>query len=269
MPARTWDLYRRIIFSPESKVGLDFGQELWVWDRSRFESAEVIAQRLRDVGRPDDDAAVLFECTHSLIRDVGHAAGGVLVAIDRFREAVAECQRYIEEHDLAADEAKTEQLGLSHESLEMAMYAIEEALIWARTLDDRLKRSGRRGFPDQGLIPALAPGSRRDAVVQARSRYLDDHGREARFLSGLNLHMQPSGDGYAQGLIRGGRLFLRFPDAVGGSIDHRSELTYDDHREAGKFLAELSGAVETLFDDLVTALETHLPERLRVEPAGG
>lgn len=105
---------------------------------------------------------------------------------------------------------------MSDSSLENAWYTVEELLVWARTLDDRLRRPARDKlqFPDQGLIPALAGGPRRDAVIQARSRLLTAGGSEARYLSGLNLHMQAIQAGSKSGKVRWGRIVLPFPDRV-------------------------------------------------------
>ena len=83
--------------------------------------------------------------------------------------------------------------GLGDPTIEVAWYTLEELLVWARILDDRLQRKPldrRKRYPDQGLIPALADGPRRDAVMHARRRLLDEGVREARYLAGLNLHMQ-------------------------------------------------------------------------------
>jgi hypothetical protein len=93
--------------------------------------------------------------------------------------------------------------GMSDQSVDDAWYTVEELLVWARTLDDRLRRPAQDGrrYPDQGLIPALADGPRRDSVIRARSRLLSSGVQEARYLAGLNLHMQSMQAG-----SKGGRL---------------------------------------------------------------
>jgi hypothetical protein len=150
-------------------------------------------------------------------------------------------------------------------SLEDAWYTIEELLIWARTLDERLRRPAKdkRRYPDQGLIPALADGPRRDAVTDARARLRSAGVNEARHLSGLNLHMQPIQAGSKIGRMRAGRIVLPFPDRITAPVSHRGQLTYHDNRDAVSFADGLMAAVERFMDELISALEEHLPERFK------
>jgi hypothetical protein len=150
-------------------------------------------------------------------------------------------------------------------SLEDAWYALEELLIWARTLDDRLRREAadKRRYRDQGLIPALADGPRRDAVIEARTRLLSGGVDEAGHLAGLSLHMQSSQAGTKGGAVRSGKIILPFPDRVTSRVSHRWQLTYNEGRDAISFADGLMASVEQFMDEMLTAFETHLPERFK------
>ena len=152
-------------------------------------------RRARVGGFDDDD--VLAEATFTLLQDVVDAAGGLEAAYKRFGVAVASAQQRLDK--LVAEtgfsmNGPESELGwnFSDTTLEDAWYALEELIIWARTFDDRLRREAhnRRRYPDQGLIPALAAGPRRDAIITARCRLVGAYLNEVRYLAQLNLHMQ-------------------------------------------------------------------------------
>ena len=137
--------------------------------------------------------------------------------------------------------------------------------MWARTLDERLRRpaNDKRRYPEQGLIPALADGPRRDAVIDARARLRFAGVNEARYLAGLNLHVQSSQAGSKLGRMRSGRIVLPFPDQVTAPVRHRWQLTYDEDRDVVSFADGLMAAVERFMDELIRAFEEHVPERFR------
>ena len=261
MPPLAWQWRRRISVSPKSTVPLDLPAELWRSDPG-FESWDGIVAAYKRAGRDASDERIHFDATQTLLLDVVDAAGGVEHAVMRLRGAVSSADvakdRWLEGHPqpLPGD------FGWSGPDTEEAWYALEDALVWARTLDDRLKRpaASRETYQDQGLIPALADGPRRNAVIAARSRLLQSEFGEARHLAGLNLHMQ-STQAFKAGVIRSGRVVLRFPDRVTVRISHRWELTYDDGRDAVAFADDLLGAVGGFMDEMITALETHVPDR--------
>jgi hypothetical protein len=198
-------------------ASLDFGAELWKWDIGAYESVEGIRVALRRSGRPFDDDTILYEATQSLLLDVVHAGGGVESAFERLTQSVGSAQASHDEWIAGAgahlrDSPEPELgTGWSDRHIEDTWYAVAEMIVWARTLDERLKRPAKNQ-PDQGLIPALAPGPRRDAVVAARSRLLTSHLQEARYLATLNLHMQSTHSGSPMARVRSGRLMLPFPD---------------------------------------------------------
>lgn len=263
MPPRSWEWSKRISFGP---APLDWGVELWKWDVARFESTGGIIAAYRRTGRSFDDDTLLFEATRSLLADVVDSAGGVEGAVVRLHNAIELAQeRYV--HYSAQLRPLTDGGGFIDPSVEDAWYALEETLVWARTLDDRLKRPAvmkNRGYPDQGLIPALAEGPRREAVTDARARLLNGPLGEARYLSGLGLHMQSIQAGSKGGTIRSGQVVLAFPDCVAGPVAHRWQLTFEDGRDGVWFADALLVSVERFMDEMLTAFETHLPERLRV-----
>jgi hypothetical protein len=185
-------------------------------------------------GKSFDDCDVLFEATFTLLKDVVDAAGGLEAAHKRFIQAIASAQkrlnRFIDETGYTESGPEPEfGWNFSDVTLEDAWYALEEMIIWARAMDDRLKRAARdkKRYPDQGLIPALAAGPRRQAVIAARSRLVHAYLNEVRYLTGLSLHMQSTKAGSVQAQVRDCRLVLRFPDPVTSWVCHRWQLTYN------------------------------------------
>jgi hypothetical protein len=243
---------------------LDWGAELWKWDISRYESAEAIAAALRRAGHSFDDDLIVFHATQTLLLDVVDAAGGVERSYEQLHQAMARVHETYAQW-LSQSPELGDWEGMADPSIEDAWYAVEELLVWARTLDDRLRRRALdwRRFPDQGLIPALADGPRRAAVIRARDRLLAAGVDEARYLSGLNLHMQPIQAGSKTGKVRSGHVVLPFPDRVTTSVTHRWQLTFGDNRDAVSFANSLIGAVERFMEELLSAFEEHLPERFK------
>ncbi len=238
--------------------------ELWKWDVSLYESVDGIRAALTRAGKSADDDSILFEATHSLVLDVIDAAGGVEQAQQRLHKALDAVHETVARWsaDLGGLDEGT---GISDPSVESVWYTLEELLVWARILDDRLRRSSnsRNYRADQGLIPALANGPRRDAVVNSRARLLQGGVSEARYLSGLNLHMQSTQAGSKHGRIRSGQVFLQFPDHVSAPIDHRWQLTYTEGRDVVSFADGLMAAVECFMDEMILAFEENLPERFK------
>ncbi|WP_436495597.1 hypothetical protein [Actinokineospora sp. HUAS TT18] len=245
---------------------LDFGKELWKWDVSRFESADGIRESLTRAGGDYDDDSILFEATHTLVLDVVDAAGGVEQAHQRFHNAVGDIHgAYSRVRSKLGD--LPEGGGMADPSVELAWYALEELLVWVRAFDDRLTRKAvdRRYKADQGLIPALADGPRRDAIIRARSSLLQGGIREVRYLAGLSIHMQSSQAGSKRSSVRSGAMVLPFPDHVDGPISHRWQLTYSDGRDAVSFADILWRSLERFMEDMIAAFEDHVPERFRQE----
>jgi len=245
-------------------VSLDWGTELWKWDVALYESADGLLASLNRSGRALDEDSILFHATHGLLADVVDAAGGIEGAIMRLHIAMDRAQKQYIEWSATTGELP-DGGGMMDSSTEDAWYALEESLVWARTLDDRLRRpaADRQRYPDQGLIPALADGPRREAVIAARARLLTTGVKEARYLPGLNLHMQSIQAGSKGGRVRAGRVLLPFPDKVDGPITHRWQLTFKHDRDALSFVDHLMESVELFMEEMLGAFEQHVPERFR------
>jgi hypothetical protein len=264
MPQQAWQWTNRISFGTYSIASLDWGKELWKWDASRYESIVGIESAFLRIGRPFDDDDLLYYATRTLLTDVVDAAGAVELAHDRFCQSMVRAQEVCEEWETNNGRAFSENAGMFNAPIENAWYSLEELIIWARVLLDRLKRKSiKKGFPDQGLIPGMAEGPRLDAVSQARSRLLSSAAGETRFLAGLNLHMQPYRGGSKGGRIRSGRVVLEFPDSVHDHIDHQLQLTFNAGRDGASFAGEIMTAVNRFMEELVTAFEQHVPERFK------
>lgn len=256
--------------SAGSLAPLDFGAELWKWDEALYESADGITQAYTRSGLPLGDDTVMADITLSLFRDVVDAAGGLERACMAFDTAVTALDEAYKDAPprLGSDWVESDPVHgkfFSDGAAEDAWYALEEALVWARTLDERLRRGAtdRKRFPDQGLIPALAEGSRRNEIIKARSELLSKGVSDARYLTGLSLHMQSMVGGTKNARVVGERLILPFPDPVQAPISHRWQLTYRQGRDARVVIPSLMLAVERFMDELIEILERNLPARFR------
>jgi hypothetical protein len=265
MPARAWEWSKRIHFGAGHTAPLDWGVELWKWDVSLYESTDGIVTALNRAGRPFDEDFILYNATCTLLGDVVDAAGGVERSHARLHQEMALVQETWVRWSSTLGEMP-DGAGMTDPSVEDAWYTVEELIVWTRTLDDRLRRRAmKKQYPDQGLIPALADGPRRDAVIRARDHLLSAGINETRYLSGLNLHMQPIQAGSKNGRMRSGRIVLPFPDRVAAPVSHRWQLTYNDNRDAVSFADGLMAAVERFMDELISAFEEHVPERFKIK----
>ena len=100
-------------------------------------------------------------------------------------------------------------------------------------------------------------------MIDARASLRFAGVNEARYLAGLNLHMQSSQAGSKLGRMRSGRIVLPFPDQVMAPVRHRWQLIYDENRDVVSFADGLMAAVERFMDELIRAFEEHVPERFR------
>ncbi len=136
---------------PDTIAPFDFGVELWKWDVSLYESATAIGAALARVPGPSgssvDDDSVLFEATWMLVRDVIDAAGGAEAAYARLLAATSHAQESYDRFSARTPPHEAEYQGFHDPAIEEAWYALEELLVWARTMDDRLRRgSSDRDF---------------------------------------------------------------------------------------------------------------------------
>jgi hypothetical protein len=256
--------------SPDRPVPLDFGAELWKWDVSLYECANFIKDRRAQANLPTDPDSILTDVTMTLVRDVVDAAGGLERSCLMFGKAVTTLD---EAYKLALPRLGSEWVDtepvqgkfFADRAAEDAWYALEEAIVWARTISERLRRGSidSKVFPDQGLIPALADGPRREQIMQARSKLLSSGFNEARHLAGLSLHMQSMKGGTAAAKVVKDILTLPFPDPVLKKPSHRWQLTYHQSRDARVVLPNLMRAAEEFMDEMIDALEQNLPARFR------
>jgi hypothetical protein len=258
--SRTNKWRQAILFPRSSAVPLDFAQDLWAWDVTRYESVPAIRDARARAGLPTDDAAVLADATRDLVLDVIDAAGGMEWAYELPTQSMAEAQTEYDAYVRATSAAAGDGLW-SKPQVEQAAYALDAMLAWARSLGDRLRRkpvvTGYRR--DQWLVPSLAPGSWKDAIVAARGQLLQSGLAEVEHLANLGLHMQSDRGGTKSADIESGRLVLRFPDPALARVDHRYQLTHTQRRNAETFAADLMGAVGRFMEQLVAALRAHPP----------
>ena len=251
MPERATRWLNRVAFGRSGLPAMGFSRALWKWDPNLYESAPAISGVLSALGKPADNDAVCYEATRSLLFDVVDAASGVETALQEVTSGVDQAQA---EWDKSAPDPDQDG-GIYSASTEYAWHSVENLVTWARTLNDRLRRPARmKGYPDQGFIMALAHGPLREAVIAARAKMLSSPFGEARFLAGLNLHMQPMQPGSQTASVENGRVRLRFPDAVNGPIDHRCQLTYSGGRDALTWAEAVFVATEGFMEEMLAAL---------------
>jgi hypothetical protein len=202
--------------------------------------------------------------------DVIDAAAGVEQAHIKLGEAMTEAQATYDQRQqqhVANDPSyiPPSDQGMTDESVEDAWYSLENMLIWTRILEDRLKRRSLpgSGLPDQGLIPALVDGQRRNAVLAARDRLTNAVFDEVRPYVNLHLHAHPLYLGTRNAHVKNGHVWLRFPDAATWPIFSSIELTYNDNRDGVTVANSVMRAVERFIDEMLTAFEANVPPRLQ------
>jgi hypothetical protein len=240
-------------------VALGYPQEVWNDDLTRYESAEGLRALYQRLGRPA--ASILYDITSTLISDVIDAAGGIEGAVFRIHEALDRLNEVYAEWSKAT-EPLSDGSGIGDPSAEEAWYAVEEMIFWCRTLCERLQRDPVvKGMPKQGLIPAMADGQRRNAVLAARETHLAPV-MALRYLANLNLHQQTIPAGSKAGTIAAGVVVLRFPDPLDHPIAHRWELSYSGGRDVVGVADEVMAALERFMDAMLGAFEDNIPARL-------
>lgn len=193
MSTRTSRWRTRVMSPGGANAPLDYGRELWVWDVTRYESVSGIRVARVRAGLPTDDDAVVADATRDLVIDLVDAAGGVKRAHGSLRRSAYEAQVgyecYVAGNPAAAGDGAYNDL----DHVENTWYFLEGMLVWVRILGDRLRRDAATAGCkiDQGLIPALAGGARKQAICAARDRILGVGGDEARCLATLNLTCSP------------------------------------------------------------------------------
>ena len=264
MLERTRAWRNRLHFPENAKAGLNFPAEVWMWDIASYESAAGIRRVLQRGTTTPDEEEVLYRVVRSLISDVIDAAGGVEHAYSSWCSLLAQATAEFSEWQQAFVGDHAETTTFAHPFLDQALYELHHLTSWARTLDERLERRPRDStrFPTQGLIPAMAPGPRLDAVRLARDQMRRDGVHEARILSNLVLHMQPIALGTPTAVLVEGRIQVPFPDRVAEPVSHHLELTYASGRQASQFADGLMRAVEAFMNSLLEAFEANIPERM-------
>lgn len=258
----SWE--RRISHPSASCVSLDVPSELWLWERSRYEGADAVAAAVAACrGHMPDDETVVDRVVRSLLRDVVHAAGSVEYTFSRWTAVLEEMTSVLSAWQLPSIRADTTHF--SHPTIDAAWYELHSLLVWVRTLGERLKRPSKLpGFPDQGLIPALAIPELRSEVTEARSRFLQNGGHDARWLANLWLHSDPIHRGSPLAVQdTDGGFVLPFPDAVSSTVWDHTLLTYTQSRSAESVARTMFDATCRLMEETIAAFEANVPERMR------
>jgi hypothetical protein len=132
-----------------------------------------------------------------------------------------------------------------------ASQAITDVVMWARALTERMRRWHRgSGWPEIGLIPALADGPLLEGIQMA---YLDFLTRTEGMRPLANYAAHHAALPYAGAAARldpDWAVSLPVPDPPTGDVFCPELLTYDSKLTAGQYADDLLRAV----DDFVTSL---------------
>lgn len=150
-------------------------------------------------------------------------------------------------------------------------YDLTNMFIWARTLQDRVKREGIKRAdgtkePDVGLLPSLAHEfGHRTAIAHAFGRLKSGHLKEVRLLTNYNLHggnFKSPGTQNAD-VTAGGVLAYYMPDKVTARVEHWHELSFKTKRDALLFADELFQQIVTFMDIMIDAFAKVVPQQFR------
>lgn len=263
LPKTTGWLKRAHFAGSDSSVSLGFGLELWAADPACYEGSEQLRKRYDTLGRKYDDRTIVERLSQSLLDDVLVAAGGIERAMAFLHLAIADLQRWVV--DTSFPPVTRAPVGLGHEAATEGWYAFTDILIWSRSLLERLDRNPyRTPGPRQGLIPALAPGSLKEAARSHFENLLSGPvGTIPRF-GNFSLHvglLQHPWTGAKLDSL--GNVTMPMPNPTEHQIAHWLQLSWDGERDAIGFAEELWLQVQGFVDALLDAFEEAIPPRFR------
>ena len=264
---RTHKWMDRAHFSAVSQVPLGTPGELWDSNPNHYEGRAQLEARLHVLGRKWTRRGMAYQLASSLLDDLLVAAGGVEGAILRFRAACEETRTWIAQNGLQPTPSVP--TGVVDLSTAAAWYTFAELLIWLRTVEERLERSGyRKNYDKQGILPALRPKRLKKRVALALERYRADPAiNSTRYLSNFTLHAALIANPSSGAILRpDGSLHLPMPDPPTSRVAHRHSFTWNQNRDGIDAAEEMWQAVQVLIDDVLDAFERATPKRLRREP---
>ena len=250
---------------------LGYGGELFDFSRPKSAVHVRLADRMRALGRNYDDDDITFRLVDTLLDEVLNAAEAVERAHQAVHAHAAEAQSNANKYFAEFPDMITPpepQIG-SHwndEAVTAAWYSIIDVLLWARAFEDRLKRGGTRGDPEQGILVAIAPGDLRRGLLEAWSRFQSGHIKETRLLANYSTHagvfMNP-GTPSARATMVTGELIYELPDRVTASVDHWHEFRWTNRRDALTYVDHQWTEIITFVDAMLDAFALAVPERFR------
>ncbi|HSF16139.1 MAG TPA: hypothetical protein VLK65_11360 [Vicinamibacteria bacterium] len=263
MMSKLSEWHNRVAFPKVAKASLGFGSEYWDPDPSQYEGCEQLRTRYAALSRTIADSELAYDLAGHLRDDVLVAAGGVEEAIVRMGTAVAELEEYARQHGIRA--APDVPSGLSHPAAVQLWYAFTDVVSWSRTLVERLhRRPGNRKLRRQGLIPALRPQSLKDDCQKLLDRLRSGPVGAGRFLANFMLHTALVAHPLSGAKIGSdGCINLPVPDAVDRSAMHRYAFAWNQERDGVLVADEIWQAVQGFVDDLISAFEAAVPDRLK------
>ena len=206
--------------------------------------------------------------TRFLLVELINAAEGVERAHIQARAYAVAAQRAADDHfrehpDLLALTEPGYNRGWDSDDVTGVWYELINMIVWARAVDDRVQRPGRRGDPLQGLLPALAPGPLYDKVQHALGQLREGAAGEARILANYSVHcgIFPT-PGTPNGLAIDGQLSYIMADPPTTAVDHWYELTFAESRDALVFAEQLMVQIVEFINSVLDAFAAAVPERI-------
>jgi hypothetical protein len=242
------------------------GYELWDLARPKAAVHDRLAQKAAKIGRDYDDEDIAYMLVDHLLDEVLNAAEGIERSFDAMkldaRDAQSKASGYLASH---RSDPLPERHHWTEPSTVDVWFEFIDMLIWTRTLQDRIERRGMGGDPEQGLLPALAPGSLKRGVASAFQEFKDGHAAEARHLTNYGVHagLLPNPGTPLAEVRQDGSLFFVMPDQITTPIDHWQEFSFSQQRDALAFADELFSQVVTFVDLVLDAFRDAVPARFR------
>jgi hypothetical protein len=252
---------------------LGTGYELWDLGRARASVHDRLAAKARALGRDYDDDYIAYMLSEHLLLELLNAAEGVERSVEGMRANAAEANSVVAEYFASHPDRNLADGVDRHWASPVVVnvwFEFVHLLIWTRALQDRTSRRGLGGDPQQGLIPAIAPGTLKDAVEVAFAAFQGGHAGEARLWTNYGVHagLIPNPGTPTSRITRDGTLRFILPGPVTSPIDHWQELDFSQERDAMAFANELFEEVITFVDQVLDAFSAAVPERFRPRQPG-
>jgi hypothetical protein len=232
---------------PPGWLPLGVAGELWQ-EQSNHPARVWLEERAAAMGREIDTTHYL---TRNLLRDVVHAAGGVLYTATRVEASLDATQRIADMATAGRLRRSDVPQGISQDGTVQWEYG--NLLTWLRTVEERIDRPGRsRGGGRLGLRAALGDVELQRDVRRLLGDYRTTVGTE-RQLANYSLHASAIPYAGAPAELRDDVVVVPIPDPLAEPVFIFDQFTYQQGRDMRTFTHDSVVATERLIDALLDA----------------